>query len=65
MLFAQTPFQNAHGWAWFHAAASSHCELVAQGCTGRTSLGVATIANLGGCVGGGYLRGNVLLYRHS
>ena len=22
MFFSQTPFQNAHGWAWFHAAAS-------------------------------------------
>ena len=40
-------FQNCHGWQWFHAKASSHCELVAQGCTGRTSLGAAPITNLG------------------
>ena len=48
-LFAKAlALQLRHGWRWFHAETSSHCELVAHECTrmyirGRGICGVAIL----------------------
>ena len=34
----QKAFQNRHGWRWFQAEASSHCELVVEQCTGTYTV---------------------------
>ena len=39
----QKSFQNRHGWRWFQAESSSHCELAAQECTGGTFLSVPAV----------------------
>ena len=39
----QKSFQNSHGWWWFQAESSSHCELAAQECTGGTFLSVPAV----------------------
>ena len=51
-IYFQKSFQYRHGWRLFHAAASSHCELVAQertrmsflgrGCSARTIILLST-----------------------
>ena len=39
----QKSFQNRHGWRWFQAESSSHCELAAKECTGGTFFSVPVV----------------------
>ncbi|MFC2614350.1 MAG: hypothetical protein ACFNYQ_02355 [Treponema sp.] len=37
-IFKRLTLQNRHGWRWFQAEASSHCELVVEQCTRKYTV---------------------------